>query len=482
MAVVKSAVEFSGRKVLMLGIGILGGGIGMAQYCARHGATLRITDLRSPEHLQVAFSALSDIDPEYILGRHREEDIDWADIVIRNPGVPPDHPLLERARAQGKPVDMEMAFFIRNCPARLIAVTGTKGKTTTTTVLYEFLRTANPAIGLAGNMGTSAIDLLDGLSPADEVLLEVSSYQLEGLVADPGRISIALITNVDDDHLDRYGSLEAYRRVKASIGKAQASDDWLILPAWDGELMELCRPYPSRKAFVRAGPADPAGAGSAADGVQVTVADGKVHWHEPGEPARCIADLRGLRLLGSHNQLNVAFAAAAAHAAGRWPADVTSAVGSLQPVPHRLEPVASAGRVNFINDSAASAPLAVVAALEALAGRKAVVIAGGDDKSADTEPMLAALDKVQAPVVILPGTMQQHLMSALARRPYQYPVVEAASMSDAVRRAYDLAKADPAIEVVLLSPGFSSHSAFINEFDRGAQFREAAARISLEVP
>src|SRR5450759_3037860 len=208
--------DFAGRKVLILGVGILGGGIGMARYCAEHGAVLRITDMRRADQLQPALKALEGIEAEYIWGSHREEDVDWADIIVRNPGVPPNHPLLARARAQGKPIEMEIAYFIRHCPARLIAVTGTKGKTTTATVLHRFLEASGNKVALAGNMGESAMPLLDALTPDDEVLLEVSSYQLEGLVDRGGRISISIITNVADDHLDRYGTLERYRSVKAS--------------------------------------------------------------------------------------------------------------------------------------------------------------------------------------------------------------------------------------------------------------------------
>jgi UDP-N-acetylmuramoylalanine--D-glutamate ligase len=470
-------VSFQGRKVLILGVGILGGGIGMARYCHDHGATLRITDLRGPNQLRLALEALSDIGAEFILGCHREEDIDWADIVIRNPGVPPDHPLLARAKAQGKPIEMEIAYFIRHCPAKLLAVTGTKGKTTTTTMLHQFLRASGTDVALAGNMGESAMLLLDRLKPEDEVLLEISSYQLEGLLDHAGSIDIAVITNVEDDHLDRYHSLANYREVKASIGKGQSSEEWLILPAWDRDLAQLCDQFPSRKVYVDKSDSSGRPYRWTQSAINVVVRDDEVLWSSPHEGETLIADLHGLSLLGSHNRVNAAFAAAAAHIAGRSSSQISGSVRSIVPVSHRLESIGKADGVEFINDSAASAPLAVVAALEALASRRPVVIAGGDDKAADRSLMLRALQHAEAPVILLPGSVTASLRADLAAMKYRYPVSVVANMAEAVEQAFRVANAEPGRDVVLLSPGFSSHSTFINEFDRGMQFRNAAERI-----
>ncbi len=449
----------------------------MARYCAEHGAELRITDMRHADQLQPALKALQDIKAEYIWGRHRDEDIDWADIIVRNPGVPPSHPLLARARAQGKPVEMEIAYFIRNCPARLIAVTGTKGKTTTTTVLHHFLVTSGHKVALAGNMGESAMPLLDRLTPDDEVLLEVSSYQLEGLVGRGGPIHIAVITNVEDDHLDRYGTLGSYRKVKASIGSGQSSTDWLVLPAWDRPLAELCASYSAQKVFVHKADSPAGSYDWTRAAVNVEIREDTVVWCSADGRRTPIADMRGLPLLGAHNRVNVAFAAAAAHIAGRSRSQITSAMNSITPVTHRLEPIGQAGRIEFINDSAASAPLAVVAALDALASRRPVVITGGDDKAADYSVMITALADAEAPVVLLPGSATGRLEADMAATGYKYPVVAVATMAEAVERAYALACSEPGVEVVLLSPGFSSHSVFINEFDRGNQFRLGAERI-----
>jgi UDP-N-acetylmuramoylalanine--D-glutamate ligase len=467
--------DFRGRNILILGLGILGGGLGMARYCARYGARLRITDLRDEEKLRPALEALRDVQAEYVLGEHRAEDVEWADLVVRNPGVRPDHELLKLAEKLGKPVEMEIPYFVRHCPARLVAVTGTKGKTSTTTVLHQFLQAGGKTVHLAGNMGESAMALLDTLGPDDEVLLEVSSYQLEGLAGRGAPLRVAVITNVEDDHLDRYGDLETYRRVKASVAEGQSADDWLVLPAWDAELARLCARWPCHKVYVRRPGmgADPAVEHGAA--AVVTIEDRAVRWQRPGGPSEVIADLRELTLLGAHNRVNVAFAAAAAYAYGREPRDISAAVPLLTPVAHRLEPVGRVDGIDFINDSAASAPVAVIAALEAVSDRRPVVIAGGVDKAADYTRMIDALVTAEVPLVLLPGSATDRLVAELDRRGRPAPA-RVSSMAEAVTVAYRLARELPA-DVVLLSPGAASHGLFVNEFDRGRQFGRAVDQL-----
>lgn len=467
--------DFRGRNVLILGLGILGGGLGMARYCAKYGARLRITDLRDEEKLRPALDALRDIEAEYVLGEHRAADVEWADLVVRNPGVRPDHELLKLAGKLGKPVEMEIPYFARHCPARLVAVTGTKGKTSTTTVLHQFLQAGGRTVHLAGNMGESAMALLDTLGPEDEVLLEVSSYQLEGLAGRGAPLRVAVITNVEDDHLDRYGDIEAYRRVKASVAEGQSAEDWLVLPAWDAELARRCDRWPSRKVYVRRpGQAVDTSVERGAAAV-VTIEDDAVRWQEPGQAPVVIADLRKLTLLGAHNRVNVAFAAAAAYAGGREPRHISDTVPLLTPVAHRLEPVGRVDGIDFINDSAASAPVAVIAALEAVSDRRPVVIAGGVDKAADYTQMIDALVDARAPLVLLPGSATDRLVAELDRRGRPAPE-RAASMAEAVTVAYRLARELPA-DVVLLSPGAASHGLFVNEFDRGRQFGRAVSEL-----
>jgi UDP-N-acetylmuramoylalanine--D-glutamate ligase len=464
--------SLAGRKVLILGLGVIGGGVAVALYFAAQGAKLRITDLRSAELLAPALSALRErgVDAEFVLGEHREEDIEWADVVLRNPGVPPTSPYLSLARQLGKPVWMELGYFAEHCPAPISAVTGTKGKTTTTSLLHQLLEADGSHVHLAGNMGVPAISLLDELTASDHVLLEVSAQQLEALAGWP--VQVAVITNVDDDHLDRYGSLPAYRSVKASLALGPGADDWTVLPAWDLELAELCAKAPSRKVFVH----DPDRPFAVADLEHAAVvslsADGVV-WTGTDGRAVPLCGFDGFSLLGKHNRVNLAYAAAAAYLNGRPAELIARTLPELRGVQHRLEPIGTVDGVTYVNDTAATAPIAVASALEALSSQGTpVLICGGVAKGSDFTPMLDAIEKAQAALVFLPGTGTDQLLAALRARGYPRTMREATSMIEAVAFARELAASERASHV-LLSPGCASFGLFVNEFDRGNQFAAA---------
>lgn len=467
--------SLAGRKVLILGLGVIGGGVAVARYFAEQGAELRITDLRSAELLAPALSALSDLDAEFVLGSHRAEDVEWADVVLRNPGVPPSSPYLSLARDLGKPVWMELGYFAEHCPARISAVTGTKGKTTTTSLLHQLLESDGSKVHLAGNMGVPAISLLDELTSSDHVLLEVSAQQLEALPGWP--VQVAVITNVDDDHLDRYGSLPAYRSVKAALALGQGPSDWTVLPAWDLDLAELCAKAPSRKIFVR-DPDRPFAVAGLEHAAVVSLSSDGVVWTSADGEAVTLCGFEGFSLLGKHNRVNLAFAAAAAYINGRPASLVAGAVPGLRGVQHRLEPIATVAGVTYVNDTAATAPIAVASALEALAAQgRLVLICGGVAKGSDFTPMLDAIEKAQAALVFLPGTGTDQLLEALRTRGYARPMRAAASMPEAVTLARELAAAERAGHV-LLSPGCASFGLFVNEFDRGNQFAAAVNALS----
>ncbi|WP_020576735.1 UDP-N-acetylmuramoyl-L-alanine--D-glutamate ligase [Actinopolymorpha alba] len=458
-------------KVLVLGLGLLGGGIGMARYFARRGAQVRITDLRTPEQLRPALDALSDLDAEYVLGTNRPEDVHWADIVVRNPGVRPDAPLLRLARELGKQVEMEVGYFVRHCPAPITAVTGTKGKTTTTALLHQLLESDGSPVRIAGNMGLSAIDLLDELTPDDQVLLEISAQQLEARADVGWSPAVAVITNVADDHLDRYGSLREYRRVKASLTMGQTADGWTILPGWDGELAAMCTSVPSRKVFVRDS-AQPFPASAFGPFAVVEIGEDGVTWTDADGRALELCGFAEFGLLGVHNRVNLAFAAAAAYANGRSPAEISKAVPQLKPVDHRLQHCGAWRQIAFINDSAATAPIAAAASLRALSDERVVLICGGASKGSDFAPMAKAIEETGAIVVLLPGAGSTELARELQECHLSHPVVRVDGMDEAVAAAIDLAASTDAT-CVTLSPGCASFGLFLNEFERGHAFVEA---------
>jgi UDP-N-acetylmuramoylalanine--D-glutamate ligase len=422
------------QHVLVVGLGILGGGIGVTRFLAERGARVTVTDLQSPERLAGSLDALRDYDIHYVLGEHREADFLAADFIVRNPAVPPTLPPLRLAASRGIPIYMEMTLFFLECPSRRItAVTGTKGKTTTTTLIAECLKAAGRPVVIAGNLLISALQQLDQIDAATEVVLELSSFQLEGLEAIRRSPSVAVITNLMPDHLNRYPTLADYYVAKEHIFRYQGPDDVLILNRDNPPSVALAETAPGRVIWF-----------GAEDDV-------------PGSGAP--------RLRGRHNLANMAAATAAARTLGTPDEVIAQAMASFGGVPYRQELVHERDGVQFINDSAATTPDAVIAALGAV-DRPVVLIAGGADKVLDFTALgqtIAAPGSPVKAVVLLEGTATDKLAAAAGAK----VVGRFADFAAAVRHAAGLARTG---EAVLLSPGCASFGMFVNEFDRGNQF------------
>ena len=440
----------------------------MARYLARSGAETRVTDLRTPDDLRESLAALEGLPITYTLGRHEQADFDWADIVVRNPAVPREARWLGYAREHGKRVEMEMTLFMRACPAPVAGVTGTKGKTTTTTLLHAMLRERFPITQLAGNMGRSAVEQLSELDLSTPVALELSSFQLEGLAEHSLAPHVAVITNIGEDHLDRYATFDDYAAVKASIAGHQRPDDWLVMPREDVRLAQRVAAGPARRVTFGFAP----GPGNHALWVQ----DGRFTGMWDGVRVD-FGPVEALRLPGGHARLDVLAAAGAALALGVMPEEIARAVASFGYVRNRLEPLGEIGGALYVNDTAATAPAATLAALRAYAPRHIIAIAGGSDKRLDLTPLADGLARFASRVVLLDGAATATLDALLRARGFTALDGPFQSMEAAVRAAAAAARPDSA---VVLSPGCASFGMFRDEFDRGEQFRDAVEQLRLE--
>jgi UDP-N-acetylmuramoylalanine--D-glutamate ligase len=327
-----------------------------------------------------------------------------------------------------------MTLFFLECPSpRITGVTGTKGKTTTTTLIGEIVRAAGRDVVVAGNLRVSALEQLPLIGPQTEVILELSSFQLEGLEAVRLSPATACVTNLMVDHLNRYPTLESYFEAKTHIFRYQDTSGTLVLNRDDPH----CRTLAGR-------------------------APGRVEWfgatdETPGAAAS--------RLRGDHNRANMAAAAAVARALGIADATTGAAVAAFRGVPYRQELVRERAGVQFVNDSAATTPDALMAALAA-AERPVVLIAGGADKELDfTRLGVAALapDSPLKAAVLLEGSATDKVQQALGTR----VAGRFGDLRSALLRATELASPG---DVVLLSPGCASFGMFANEFDRGDQY------------
>ena len=427
----------AGRRVVVMGLGLHGGGLGVAQFLRRHGASLVVTDLRDASQLAPSLERLGTHGVRYVLGCHDLQDFRDAEIVVRNPAVPLDAPALTVAREAGACIEMELTMFLRWCAAtRIVAVTGTRGKTTTAAALHAMLRAGGHPTRLAGNMGVSALTQLDEIQPDEVVVLEMSSWQTEGLAGTGVRAPGAIVTNLLPDHLNRYDSMEAYADAKAELLRAQQAGDWAVLPAGPGWGDWFASR--ARGRVIRA-PADAQPPG----------------WND--------AVLRG-----AHNRANLATAALAAKQLGVPEAAVRRAVTSFAGVAQRQEFLGTIGAVRVFNDTTATIPDATLAALDTIPGPW-VLIVGGSDKRLDFSQLAQRLrsDRGVRGVVMLPGAGTDRLIAQLG----SLAPVAADSMDAAVAAALEIAQPGDAL---LLSPACASFGLFAHEFDRGAQFIAAA--------
>lgn len=454
-----------GKRALVMGLGTRQGGVGVARYLVAQGAEVTLTDLRSADDLRPALEELAGLPIRSMLGEHRRDDFERAEVVVRNPGVPADSPWLGLARAAGARIEMEMSLFFRACPAPIVGVTGTKGKTTTSTLCAAILRAGWPETVLAGNMGTSALDALARIAPDTPVVIELSSWQLEGLGEHGLSPHLAVLTNISEDHLNRYRSMADYVEAKRNIARFQRPGDAFVVNRDD--------PLAWQSRDVGEGRVVPFGRLAGDDATGAFLAGERLIWRDDGrEQEICRSD--ELSLPGAHTAMNALAAAAAAILAGASVAQAREALGHAAPVPHRQEPVGTVDGVLYVNDTAATAPAATIAALETFAERPVVLITGGAGKGADLREMARRVAVARA-VVLLDGTATGELAELLSaagarcvRGPYR-------SMEEALLAA--AGQAEPG-DVVLLSPGLASFGLFRDEFHRGDQFRAAVGRLA----
>ncbi len=439
------------KRVLVMGLGLQGSGMASARYAVQQGAQVRVTDMKSEQVLQPSVQALAGLPIDFILGQHREEDFLWADIVIRNPGVPRKSPYLLLAQAHGARIEMEIGLFFLACPGRIIGVTGTRGKTTTTSLLYEILRDAGLPTIIGGNVaGVETLSLLPQIKPETQVVLELSSWQLEGLAPHKISPSLAVMTNVYPDHLNTYDGMEDYAEAKANIFRHQSPKDLAIFNydnTWTRRFGEEALAKTWFTSLERQGSFE---RGS-------TQVEPFVFTTTP--------------LAGQHNLENILLATTAARRLGVADDVIDETVRRFHGVPHRLEEVRVLNDVCFINDSASTTPVAGRVALEAFAA-PIVLVAGGNTKHLPLEQWPERIVQRCRNVVLLAGSGTDELLPAL------HDEVKRQNVNDPVRGIFndfqqalnEAVKRTRPGDVLLFSPGFTSFGMFLNEFDRGDKF------------
>ncbi|MEZ6064330.1 MAG: UDP-N-acetylmuramoyl-L-alanine--D-glutamate ligase [Planctomycetaceae bacterium] len=440
-------MELTGRRVTVMGLGRFGGGIGAVRFLSSRGATITLTDIASREQLADSLARIADVPLEQlVLGEHREADFTDRDLVVASPAVRPDQHLLQVARSTGARVTTEIGLFWDHCPAPIIGVTGSVGKSTTAALIAHILKAAGQTVWLGGNIGGSLLTDLPSIRPDHHVVLELSSFQLLYLDAERRSPHVAVVTNFYPNHLDWHRSLDEYRTAKQAILRWQTGDDRAVACLSDDEA-RLWRDVSERLAIVPDRGRSPA----------TNIAESS------GAPAAPTPQNMPAAIPAS----NVRLAITAVEAAGyKIDTIVPTALTTFETLPHRLEVLGEKrGRV-FINDSKATTPEATLAALASL-DRPIVLLAGGADKGVDLSIVTTALPGHVRAVALLGATAGQ-LAVQLRASPVAHRICD--DFADAFAWAVD--QSQPG-DIILLSPACASFGWFRNYEERGEQFRQA---------
>jgi len=446
-------VDLSGKNTMVVGLGETG--LAVVRFLRSRGANVRVNDQRDAEALGEAAREAAALGAELVLGDHPDRAFENLALIVVSPGVPPLE-VLERAEERGTSVVSEIELAARYIEAPIIAITGTNGKSTVTTLIGEMCRRLGRPMFVGGNLGRPMIEAIDSdaASPRGLVVVELSSFQLERV--SKFRAHVAVLLNVTADHLDRYPSFEAYSAAKARIFERQEIDDCAVLPADAPELRELVRGDGTIVLF-----------GGQTGDVRV----------EKGVLLDVRTSLRvpvgDLRLRGSHNVSNACAASLAARFLGVADDDIASVLRDFAGLAHRMQYVRAVDGVEYIDDSKATNVGAAVASIEGLAqsGGKVILIAGGVDKGGSYQPLRQRMDQRGRAVVVLgdAGPLIEEVFagSELALR-------RARTMDDAVTEAASLAKPG---DTVLLAPACSSFDMFHSYAERGDVFQQAVATL-----
>jgi UDP-N-acetylmuramoylalanine--D-glutamate ligase len=460
--------DFRRKRVTVVGLGLEG--VDLVRFLHSRGARITVSDAKPPEKLATCLEQIAGIPAHLSLGANDPKDIATADAVFVSQSVPLDLPALVQARARGVPISSMFKLFVELCPGPVVAITGSSGKSTTTSLAGEMFRHNRKPCFVGGNIGIGLLAHLDEITPETWVIMEVSHTQLQ---LTPERSAhVACVLNITPNHLDRF-TWDEYWRLKANILRRQTADDYTVLGYDDPVASALAGLAPSQVLYFSLRRDIPGDGTFLRDGWVV------FRWRDRQQR---LFPIDSLRLRGRHNWANAAAAAAVARLGGVSAAAIGRAVEEFQGVPHRLEFVAHANDVDYYNDSIATTPQRTLAALRSF-GQPLVLLLGGREKHLPLDDMAREACRRCRAVIFFgeagPLLEQAVQRAAAARPPDDRPqLVRVASLAEAVDTSQVLARPGDA---VLLSPACTSFDAYDNFEERGAHFRRLVLALAQEV-
>jgi len=458
-------LNFENKKVLVVGLARTG--LAVARFLKDRGARVMATDLKKKDELGSCVQEALAMGVSLKLGEHKSESFTGADFIVVSPGVPHNITPLGAARRAGIPVIGEVELASRYIDEPIVAITGTNGKTTTTSLIGKMLQDSGRKVFVGGNIGDPLIDHLNSGADADVIVAEISSFQLDTIKS--FRPKVGVLLNITEDHLDRYNDFRDYARSKGRLFKNQESNDFAVLNGMDPAVCGLESIIAGQKLYFNI---DISGTHSVPGDRHGVVIRGKEMICSLPEKAPVRLSLAKFRLKGEHNLENAAAATLAASAAGADRAGIQTALDTYEGLHHRLEFVRNVNGIEYYNDSKATNVDAAKRSLESFTSQ-VILIMGGRDKGGSYE-LLKELIRKRVKGLIAIGEARGKILSALGGLTHSEGT---RTLTDAVRLAH---KAAAPGDVVLLSPGCSSFDMFIDYAERGEEFRKAVRGLMID--
>ncbi len=457
--------DFKNKKVLVFGLGLLGGGVATTNWLLKQGAKVTVTDLKTQEQLQSSLDRLEG-SVELRLGGNSESDIEAAEVIVLNPDVPHSNSLVQKAFSLGKVVENEATIFYKVCSKPIVGITGTRGKTTTTTWINYFLSKQFRST-IAGNSPESQfLKILPTVDDLDVVVTEMPSFHLELFDRMEKGPDVAVITNIFQDHLPWHGSQEAYVKAKAKLFLHQTPDQHLIVNKQNSWTQFLIEQKPQAHVWFFST--------QRFDGNGLLHDNDVIYFQSQGTTKEVLKIENFVKERGEHNLENLLASALAAHLAGCSWEIIQAAISTLPEVKFRQEVIYKNDKLTIINDTTATSPEGAIAAMKRFSGPGTILIAGGTDKNLDFSGWGEAATRYihRGNIILLSGSATDKMVATLKERGLNETTDFSIQESLAACLEVGMAKAreqeGPA--VVLFSPGAKSFEKFKNEFDRGQQF------------
>ncbi len=453
--------KYKGKRVLIVGFGI--SGVAVAKYMCKQGAKVTVTDLRQRAELNEAVAACEGLPLEYDLGKHNSKTFTMAELIVVSPGVPLNIKPLDEARELNIPITNEIELAASGLKEPLIGITGTNGKTTTTILVGEMFKADQRAPYVGGNVGKPLLDYFtDGLK-ADVVVAELSSFQLE--LTQRLIPAVAVFTNIEEDHLDRYSSMEAYVAAKKRLLQACDKNSYVVLNYDCPRVSAFAEANPGRPLwFTKRDPMKVGGEfAERFVGCYFNAAKKQIVDRVTGKEE--LYDVSQFRLMGEHNKENLMAAICAARAMGVSAKAVQQVINTFKGVAHRLEFVRRKDGVYFFNDSKGTNVMSMKRSLTSFLSSPVILIAGGKDKNSEFGPLVDLVEK-KVKILILLGEAKEKINRALGDYAETFLV---GTFEEAVLLAYQKSRSG---DVVLLSPGCASFDMFRSYEERGDYFKK----------